>query len=192
MKKKVLPFLAAIGLILLVIVGFFAVKLIDKYTPSKEMADLAAYFGADGKEVALYLNEELQEAKGIYEEEQTYVPISWVNENLNQRFYWDNTEKLLVYALPESIVYADHATKGNSGKPLIWVTESEVYLSLGLLANYTDVRMTAYDTAEYRRIFISDQWNGLTKAETGKKSSIRLKGGIKSPILITEIGRAHV
>ena len=46
----------------------------------------------------------MQEEKGIYEDGQVYLPVDWVNEHLNERFYWDEGEQLLVYALPESIV----------------------------------------------------------------------------------------
>ena len=56
------------------------------------------------QQVALILDNELQEAKGIYEDGQVYLPVDWVDDYVNQRFYWDDGEKLLVYALPEEIV----------------------------------------------------------------------------------------
>ena len=46
-----------------------------------------------------HLDNELQEAKGIYEDGQVYLPVDWVDDYVNQRFYWDDGEKLLVYAL---------------------------------------------------------------------------------------------
>ncbi|MGL6216534.1 MAG: glycosyl hydrolase family 18 protein, partial [Lacrimispora sphenoides] len=147
MKKKTAPVLATLGLILLVTAIFSGVWFLERYIPSKEQADIAGLLGVKGDEVALYLNEDLQEAKGLYLQEQTYLPIEWVNDVLNERFYWDSNENLLVYALPDSIVYADHSTVGTSGKPLIWVNENGVYLSVGLVANYTDIRVTAYDSA---------------------------------------------
>lgn len=183
MKRRVVPFLVALGLIALVIIGFFGVRLIERYTPSKEPADLEKLLGVKGDETAIFLNEELQETKGIYVESQTYLPLEWVNENLNERFYWDNYEKLLVYALPESIVYADHTTKGSSGKPLIWVSDEGVFLSLGLIANYTDVRMAVYDTAENKRIYINNTWTEEKKASVAAKGNVRVKGGIKSPVI---------
>ena len=102
---------------------------------------------------------------------------------LNQRFYWDSNEKLLVYALPDSIVYADHSTMGSSGKPLIWVNENGVYLSMGLVANYTDIRITAFDSAEYKRVFITNNWDAQKKAVVSQKGNVRVKGGVKSPIV---------
>ena len=62
--------------------------------PGKEMADKAELFHIKGSQVAILLNNELQEEKGIYEDGQVYLPISWVNEYVNERFYWDETEKL--------------------------------------------------------------------------------------------------
>ena len=183
MKKKAAPGLAALGLILLVTAIFFGVRFLERYIPSKEQADIAELLGVKGDEVALYLNEDLQEAKGLYLQEQTYLPIEWVNDMLNERFYWDSNENLLVYALPDSIVYADHSTVGMSGKPLIWVNENGVYLSIGLVANYTDIRVTAYDSAEHKRIFINNNWDAQQTAQVSEKGNVRVKGGVKSPIV---------
>lgn len=191
MKRRVVPFLVALGLIALVCVGFFGVRLIERYTPSKEPADIGTLLGVKGDETAIFLNNELQEVKGIYLEDQTYLPIAWVNANLNERFYWDNHEKMLVYALPESIVYADHMTMGSSGKPLIWVNDAGVFLSLGLIANYTDVRMSVYDTAEHKRVYINNTWTEEKKASVASKGSVRVKGGIKSPV-ITRVEKGSV
>lgn len=183
MKRRAVPFLVALGLIVLVIIGFLGVRLIDRYTPSKEPADIEKLLGVSGDEVAIFLNEEQQEAKGIYLENQTYLPLEWVNEKLNERFYWNNNEKLLVYTLPESIVYADHTTKGSTGKPLIWVNDEGVFLSLGLIANYTDIRLAVYDTAENKRVYVNNDWSDEKKANIASKGNVRVKGGIKSPVI---------
>lgn len=82
------------------------------------MADKRDVFQIKGNQVALILDNELQEAKGIYEDGQVYLPVDWVDDYVNQRFYWDDGEKLLVYALPEEIVYADESTEGEAG-PLL-------------------------------------------------------------------------
>ena len=65
-----------------------------------------------------------------------------MDDYVNQRFYWDDGEKLLVYALPEEIVYADESTEGEAG-PLLKEKDGETYLSLGLVKNYTDIREEA-------------------------------------------------
>ena len=98
-----------------------------KYMPSDELSDKAKVFGIKGSQVALLLDNELQEEKGIYEDGQVYLPVGWVNEYLNQRFYWDEGEKLLVYALPESIVYADEDAQGECTCPWAWWSITRTY-----------------------------------------------------------------
>ena len=181
--RRAKPVFITLLLILLVIAAIFGFQLIEKYTPSKEHVDMQDFLGVSGDEVAIYYNEELQETHGIYLEGQTYLPVEWVNQNINERFYWDNNEKLLVYALPESIVYADVNTRGSQGTPLLWVNENGVYLSIGLIINYTDIQTAAYDTGEIKRIFINNNWGSLNQAYVSKSGNIREKGGIKSPII---------
>ena len=153
-----------------------------KYMPSDELSDKAKVFGIKGSQVALLLDNELQEEKGIYEDGQVYLPVGWVNEYLNQRFYWDEGEKLLVYALPESIVYADEDAQGEKG-PLFKVTDDGMYLSLGLVVNYTDIRTRSFATSQIKRVFIDTLWEPYDTAEVKKARHVREKGGVKSPIL---------
>ena len=153
-----------------------------KYMPSDELSDKAKVFGIKGSQVALLLDNELQEEKGIYEDGQVYLPVEWVNEYLNQRFYWDEGEKLLVYALPESIVYADEDAQGEKG-PLFKVTDDGMYLSLGLVVNYTDIRTQSFATSQIKRVFIDTLWEPYDTAVIKKAGQVREKGGVKSPIL---------
>ena len=155
---------------------------IRKYMPTSELSDKTKVFGIKGSQVALLLDNELQEEKGIYEDGQVYLPVGWVNEYLNQRFYWDEGEKLLVYALPESIVYADEDAQGEKG-PLFKVTDDGMYLSLGLVVNYTDIRTQSFATSQIKRVFIDTLWEPYDTAVIKKAGQVREKGGVKSPIL---------
>ena len=180
--RKIVPVLVAVGLIILIAVGFVGFQVLDRYIPTKERADLAEVYGVSGDETAVFYNYEQQEQTGIYENGQTYLPVSWVNDHINERFYWDSTENLLVYALPDQIVYADAETKGSNGAPLLLVKDDEVYLTLGLIANYTDVQIQTFDSGEGRRVLIND-WGTRNIARVKKNGSLRVKGGVKSKIL---------
>lgn len=162
--------------------GGLGVWIAGKYVPGKEMADKSRLFHIKEGQVAIVLDNELQEEKGIYEEGQVYLPIGWVNEALNERFYWDPDEKLLIYALPDSIVYADGNTQGENG-PLFKVKEQEMYLSLGLIINYTDIRTQSFATSEIKRLFIDTSWEPYSCALLKRDGKIREKGGVKSPIV---------
>lgn len=183
MKRRLAPIIAAIGAILLIITGFIGAYFIIKYLPSNEMADKQQLLQVQGEQTAIYFNSELQESKAITRDGQTYLPITWVNENINERFYWDDIEKLLVYTLPETIVYADKRTTGSTGAPLLLVEDTDVYLSLGLISNYTDVQVKAYENDGVNRAFIDNTWGEWTLATSKKETEARVKGGIKSPII---------
>ena len=174
------------GFLLLAAVGCGIGFLYGKYLkPSNEMADKRDVFQVKGEQVALFLDNELQGEKGIYEDGQVYLPVDWVDDHINQRFYWDDGEKLLVYALPEEIVYADASTKGDAG-PLLKEKDGEAYLALGLVKNYTDIREEAFATSEIKRVFIDTNWDTYETAALRHKTSVRVKGGIRSEIINTE------
>lgn len=185
MKKRLIPILIAVGLIVLIVGGAVGMHILQNYIPTKEQADIGQLLGVEGEETAVYFNDELQEVKGITRDGQTYLPIAWVNEYLNEKFYWDNVEMMLVYTLPETIVYADKRTMGSENKPLLLVEGEEVYLSAGLVSSYTDIRIEVYNSGEYKRIYIDDSWEAWMEGSAGKKAAVRVKGGIKSPVITT-------
>lgn len=181
--KKMLRVL--LGIVLVIIVGAVVaggVILYQKYSPSKERADLNELFGVSGDDIAIVLNEELQEDTGLYIDGQFYLPVTWVNDHINERFYWDYNEKRLVYALPDKIVYADGETEGSSGK-LLYEMEDDVYLSLGLVSNYTDIRSEVYNDENLKRVFIWNTWEAEQTASVKRQSVIRTDGWVKSPIV---------
>ena len=155
---------------------------VTRYMPTSELADKSRIFGVSGDRVALILDNTIQEEQGIYEDGQIYLPVGWVNDYLNQRFYWDEGEKLLVYALPDTIVYADASTQGENG-PLIKVTSQGAYLSLGLVANYTDIRSEAFATSQIKRVYIDTQWDPYEQAAVRREGMVRERGGVKSPVI---------
>ena len=183
MMKRLLPMFIAIGLILLIVAGYAGVQVIGRYTPSDEWMEASDFFDAEDDAVALVLNDELSEVKGLYMDGTTYLPLEWVNSNLNKRFYWDKEEKVLSYALPTEVRYADSETLGEDGRPLLWVTDEEVFVSIELVAAYTDIQISAFDSGEAKRLFINNTWTAESWADVKKDSMIRQKGGIKSPII---------
>ena len=180
--KKAIPVIIAISLIFLIVLGVFGYQAVQKYMPTKETAVLSEVYEVEGDDVALFYNFGRQEIQGIYEHGQTYLPLSWILGHINKRFYWDSTENLLVYTLPDQIVYADAETKGSNGAPLLLVKDEDVYLTLGLIANYSDVEIQAFDSGDTKRVFINE-WSNRGISILSKKRAVRVRGGIKSPIL---------
>lgn len=161
-----------------------------KYYPSSQLADKAEILGIHSEtEAAVFLNDELQDAKGIVREGTAYLPLDWVNSEINEKFYWDDVEKMLVYTLPETIVYADKRTMGSNGTPLLLSEEDGIYLSVGLISNYTNVSIKVYSD-EYNRVFVDNAWEDQTMASARRKLKVREKGGPKSAV-ITEVEKGE-
>ena len=179
-KNSILKAFCAVFFLAVITGGVF---LYWKFGPSRERADLTSVYKADKNETVLYLNYEKQEAVGIYENGQTYLPMDWVSENVNSRFYWDEGEEMLVYALPEEILYADGSSVGSGGQPLILAKEAGVYVSMGLVLNYTKVRIQAFDRTDAKRVFIEDTFENVPMADVRGTVQVRTKKDVKSPIL---------
>ena len=179
-KNSILKAFCAVFFLAVITGGVF---LYWKFGPSRERADLTSVYKADKNETVLYLNYEKQEAVGIYENGQTYLPMDWVSENVNSRFYWDEGVEMLVYALPEEILYADGSSVGSGGQPLILEKEDGVYVSMGLVLNYTKVRIQAFDRTDAKRVFIEDTFENIPMADVRGTVQVRTKKDVKSPIL---------
>ena len=158
-----------------------------KYKPSKEQVDQSEWYQASGNEVAVFLNSEREESvKGRYIDGQVYLPVNWVDEAVNERFYWDEENNQLIYTLPDQIVYANEETMGSSGKPLLVQQDGTVWLLSSLVSTYTNVRIEAFDTDGVHRVFVDTTWEPQQLAKVKKNTALRIRGGVKSA-LITEV-----
>ena len=128
MKRKVIPVLIGLLLIVLILAGAAGVFLFQRYSGSKEEADLNVYFGLNGsQEVAIVWNQELTEEKGLLQDERCYLKLDTVHEMLNERFYVDHNEKLLLEAKILDIaliLHMEHGGGNNSSFTTRVVTSS--------------------------------------------------------------------
>ena len=191
MKKKWTPVFVIAGIVLLLFGGVAGIQLVQRYMPSKNQADIGELLGItdDASQAAIYLNGELQEEKGLVDGEQMYLPVTWVDEYVNEKFYWDDVEKMLVYTLPDSSVYADKRTLGSNGQPLVVEKEGQIYLSVGLVSNYTNIRTELYngnyyDSVVYSRIYVYTDWSPWQQGTASKNTAVRVDSDIKSDVIV--------
>ena len=103
--KKIIPVLIAIVLIIVVGAAAFGAKLLDRYSYSKEKANLAEYFGVTGDDdVPVILQDEKIEEHAKLWDGTCYFDFATVQKYFNDRFYEDKKEGLLLYTLPDAIV----------------------------------------------------------------------------------------
>ena len=103
--KKVIPVLIAIVLIIVVGAIGFGAKLVEKYSYSKERADLEEYFDVQGSDdVPIILQDERIEEHAKRWDGVCYFDLATVHKYFNDRFYEDKKEDLLIYTLPDAVI----------------------------------------------------------------------------------------
>lgn len=183
MKKKMMPVLVALGLIVLIVAAAGGVFLYQRYSYSKEEADLNVYFGTGSpEEMAIVLNDGMTEEKGLWKDGHCYLTLDAVHELLNGRFYADDNEKLLLYTLPDKTDRIGFGESTDEGYAAAFEQDGKVWLALDYVKRYTDMEFTAY--TEPNRVVVTTSWEERQTAEVKKDTALRVRGGIKSEILI--------
>lgn len=190
MKKKIIPIVIAIVLIIIIGGVTFGSRILEKYSYSKERADLNAYYGITGsQEAAIVLQDEIVEEKARISDGICYLDMATIHKYLNDRFYVDGGEGLLLYTLPEDIV---RNSIGSSVKETaqgseelgytaaIWEGDT-LYVALDYIKQYTNFSYQLF-TDPYR-IQLTTEWPSYEVASISKNTQVRVKGGVKSGIL---------
>lgn len=194
-RRRTNKVLIAILLFLIIaIVGACALVWI-KYGPTNERYDLNAYFGVETEsELGLTINNEVMEMQGLRVDNTVYVPYEIVRDYLNGRFYFDSNENILLYTLEDAIVRTDVGSKNYtiakeeySKEYTILKTEGhDAYIAIDFVKEYTDLDYTVYE--DPGRVMIETDFEERVVATVKRDTEVRLRGGVKSPIL-TDISK---
>ena len=179
MKKQQKPIVIVCILILVLAAVGVGMHFIKKYIPTKERMDLTEYYGQTGEdEMTVILGTDIMETKAVTSGDRVYLPLDMVNTYLNQRYYWDSANQQILYATPSELQYYPASESGDSE---VWLKAGSVYLNLDFVKKFTDLDAYVYDNPS--RIAIQHQFTSVNTATVKKDTSIRYRGGIKSPIL---------
>ena len=179
MKKQQKPIVIVCILILVLAAVGVGTHFIKKYIPTKERMDLTEYYGQTGEdEMTVILGTDIMETKAVKSGDRVYLPLDMVNTYLNQRYYWDSANQQILYATPSELQYYPASESGDSE---VWLKDDTVYLNLDFIKKFTDLDAYVYDNPS--RIAIQHQFASVNTATVKKDTSIRYRGGIKSPIL---------
>lgn len=191
-NPQMIPVLIAVVLILITGTFMAGKFLYDKYSPSKEQADLQEYFHLDSEqEVAILLNDTILEEKGRLMDGRVYLNVETVYQYLNTRFYWDASENTYLYALPTELVSAEVGSsdytiaksKQSDGYVVLRADGNDIYVALDYVNKYTN--FTCEYQEEPNRVHIVSEFGSRDVVTAQKNAQVRCQAGIKSPILTT-------
>ncbi|NCC43456.1 MAG: glycosyl hydrolase family 18 [Clostridia bacterium] len=190
MKKKYLPVLMVIGLIVLVLAAGVITMMVRRYSPSNKKMGSNEYFQLSGEdEAALIVDNVLEEEKLKIIDGRYYVDETVVGKYINGRFYWDENQKVMLYTLPneefqiapDTQEYQTSQGTQSVGYVILKSEGESYYLDMEFVKAYTDMEYTVYE--EPARAVIWTQWGETQMVTANKDSKIRQKGGIKSVIV---------
>lgn len=190
MKKRIVPVLAALALIV-VLAGIAVIgRLVEKYIPTDERLDASEYFGiTEEGQVPLIMQDEIAEEKGIMQDGLLYLDYRAVKDYLNDKFYWDSTESLMLYTMPTELIRIPANETGitvgeesqNTENATVITAGDNVYILADYVQSCTNMEYQVYE--EPTRAVIQYKWGTRQVSQMRRSESVRREGGVKSLIL---------
>ena len=186
-QNKKLPVLIVIILIVLVLAVSFIYERLHADTPTDKMADLNDIYQSEDGTAAVIANGVLSEARAEWRGQTAYLNLGIVRDELNDHFYWDDNEKLLLYTTANEVVRAD-AESTYQGVPVFFeqgkndAAESRVYISLDYVSCYTNMQVETYSAPS--RVFLRTIYGESEYADVAEETAVHSKANVKSPLLV--------
>ena len=189
--KRAKLILAVIALLVVLVLCFIASNLIKKYTPSKEHADLNDYFSIDkGDEAAIIMDNDLLAEKALIIKGEYYVELSFIKDEIDDRFFYDDEECNLFYTIPsgsylvkpsEDAYYFDNKKMDWTNGEILVQRQDGVYVNLEYIKLITGIEYEKFDNPN--RLTVDTASRKMEVSVAKKDTQLRFRGGIKSDIL---------
>lgn len=174
--RKALPVIIALVLILIIGGIFFGKQVYDKYSYSDEQVDMEDFYKVSGDKCAIiYGNEQIEEYAKI-KNEAAYLDLDTVHKYLNTTFYYDWVEEKLLYTDGAGTV---SVSKGQTNPEACFVENNVCYVSMDYVKKFTNFSYERFGNHLEMETEFLDYQGATVESDT----QIRLRGGVKSPIL---------
>lgn len=193
--KKLIPI--AIAVVLICVIGLVWVwpELKEKVLYSTDRADLNEYFEIYSEnEAPVFLEDELTKEKLTVQKDTVYADLYFVNKNITNRFYYNETELTLQYTTATDIytVYiGDDSTsyyKNEEAKPvdykIAYMENDVLYIALPYIKYFCDFSYELFRNPYRVQIYTED--TTINVATVKRDTAVRVLGGTKCDIL-TEV-----
>ena len=211
-KHKIISVLVAVVLIIVIVIAAFGSRIKEslangeeislrwvlgliypeKYAYSTEQANLNDYFQLFSEDdTALIVNDEIYADNGLYINGEVYFKLSTAEALFTDRFYYNDTEQVLLYSTATDIYRVDLSSGaasynyGGTDVPLEYVPATvrngELYIAADYVRLFDNFSFTYYP--DPHRMVIYTESAVYNEAEIKKNTSVRYQGGIKSDVL---------
>lgn len=185
-----------IALLMILVVGAigFGGKILDRYSYSREYADLNEYYGvenpalgAEDGNLAIVLQDDIIAEQAVVTNGIVYFDLDTVQTYFNEIFYADMNEQKLLLTTANDTATALFGESGFTDSQGVHSTEYAVCYTAGeklyIAADYVKLFANfSYEKFD-RHLQVYTEWGTRQVCQVTKDTDLRLKGGIKSPIL---------
>lgn len=196
MKKNWQPVLVVVVLLLIVVAATVIGRIADKYTPTKEKANLYKEYEVeeDSNMAAIILQDTRSDKKALVEDGVIYLEFNMIKDTFNHRFYFDTQEELLLYTTPDSLIRCEAGKKEYKVNKKKQKTDYEIvklitqdtitttYVALDFVKQFTALEYEFYQ--EPARVCITYQWGNVTTCSAKEETAVRVDANIKSPVMV--------
>ena len=183
-KKRFPVFLVVLILILLIAGIFVGGEVVRRIMPTTETADLSEVYGVEDGYAPMLIDHVWSESKAVWNQGSAYIPYTIVRDELNAGFYWDSQNHELLYTMPLETVTSDADTQYD-GCSVFLEQDGQVYISLTYVTANADVEAEVFTEPEH--IVLTTAWGEEQTALVKSDTAVRVKGGIKSPIVTSVV-----
>lgn len=195
MRKKVIGVLLTI--ILVVVMGGIAVFSLYnyRYAESNERLNYEEAYAISGNEYTVTFNNELKDYRALEVDGQVYLALSGVQTEINNRFYWDQNENVLIYtrpygsvkAWPDQTAYSDPAQgQIDLGYAPLRNESGQMYIALDYVKMFTKCDIDVYTNPN--RLVVRTNWDEVPMVNVESDTAIRYRGGVKAEVLRDAVG----
>ena len=159
-------------LVILVVLMVAAVFISKRYAPSKVQTDLREYYNltadedenrleAEDGELAIVLEDEVLSVRAFRLEEEIFVPFTLVKNNIDDRFYYDSNEDLIIVTtandiiknrVSESILTVNGSDR-DAGYTVSRELDGKIYLNIRFVDEFSAAQYSVHEDPD--RVYIT-------------------------------------
>ena len=178
-EKTVLPTI----IVLAAVAVLLGIAVLTNNKPSTLRVDQENYFSSRDGAFAVVCNDQLTHEDVILRDGVVYVSVTYLKEQLNKRFYYDETEKLLLYSHPSGTREADMKSL-YEGANILLEEDGGTYVQLSYVQQYTALTWELFEDPQ--RLVMRTVFGDHGEVQTIRPATIRSGASQTKPIM-TEV-----
>ena len=175
-EKRILP----VVIILVLVAILLLIAVLTENRPNTLRVDLNGFFNSKNGSFAVVRDNVLSHEDFITRDGVVYTSVSYLQEKLNKRFFYDRTEELLLYTLPQGTSSADMSSS-YEGAPVLIKQGGSVYAQLKYVSQYTAISWELIQ--EPQRLVMRTVFGDAGEVEAVSETALRSGPSVRSPIL---------